>query len=185
MVTKMKKSIALSLSIILILVAFSLAFVTAATFTVPAGNTQQVQVNLTEGDSVSGTISVSGGSGNDIDFKAIDPNGNTLKQQDRTTSSSFSFTAATSGTYILSFDNSFSILTSKSVSLSYSIKSPTPTPSPSPSPTAAPFLGGGSATDNTILIGGIIAIIVIILVIAIFVSRKKSNNIQRPLPPPP
>ncbi|KPV64702.1 MAG: emp24/gp25L/p24 family/GOLD [Candidatus Bathyarchaeota archaeon BA2] len=67
-----------------------------------------------------GSITVSGG-GNDIDFYITDPNGNTILRYDRATQTSFSFTASTTGTYTMHFDNSFSIISSKSVTLSYSI----------------------------------------------------------------
>ncbi len=72
---------------------------------------------LNKGDKVSGSITVSGGTGNDIDFYVTDPNGNAILRYDRVTQTSFSFTASTTGTYTMHFDNSFSIFSSKSVTL--------------------------------------------------------------------
>jgi hypothetical protein len=136
-----------------------------------------LSIHLFKGDSVSGTISVSGGSGNDINFRATDPNGNDLAYQDRTTYTSFSFTASISGTYTLTFDNSFSLLSSKSVSLSYSVQSPTP----------EPLLGGDSPAGglNILLIAGlaVVAFIVVILVIVIVLARKHAINMRTPSPP--
>lgn len=69
----------------------------------------------------SGSISVSGGSGNDINLYVTNPNGNTILSYDRATQTSFSFTASTTGSYTMHFDNSFSWFSSKSVTLNYTI----------------------------------------------------------------
>lgn len=91
------------------------------TFTVPPGRDITRSLQLNNEDKVSGSISVVGGAGNDVNFFVTDPNGNTILRCDRATQTSFSFTASISGTYILHFDNSFSIISSKSVTLSYRI----------------------------------------------------------------
>ena len=91
------------------------------TFTVPPLQEVVRTVGLSEGDKVSGSITVSGGSGNDIDFYVTDSNGNTILRYDRATQTSFSFAASTTGTYTMHFDNSFSIFSSKSVTLDHTI----------------------------------------------------------------
>ncbi len=92
------------------------------TFTVPPSWQTTRAVSLKEGDSVTGSITVSGGSGNDINLYVTDPNGNTILRYNRATRTSFSFSASMTGTYKMHFDNSFSIISSKSVTLDYSVK---------------------------------------------------------------
>lgn len=94
------------------------------TFTVPPGQEVVRTVGLSKGDKVSGSITVSGGTGYDIDFYVSDPNENTILWYDRATQTSFSFTASTTGTHTMHFDNSpraYSVFSSKSVTLSYTI----------------------------------------------------------------
>ncbi len=158
----MKKILALVLSITILCLTFSVVSANSQTFTVPAGSSEQVSLNLNGGDSVTGTISVSGGSGNDVNFKITDSNGNIISSQDRITSTSFSFTASTSGTYKLSFDNSFSVFSSKSVSLDYSVQSP--------------LLGGGSSGGfvSLLLIVALVAIVIAVVVVVIVVVVRKT-----------
>lgn len=107
----------------LILLSFCLVvgIARAETFTVPPLQEVTRSIGLNDGDKVSGSISVVGGSGNDINFYVTDPNGNTITRYDRVTQTSFSFSASMTGTYVMHFDNSFSILSSKSVTLDYSV----------------------------------------------------------------
>lgn len=93
----------------------------AETFTVPALHEATRSIGLSDGDKVSGDISVVGGSGNDINFYVTDPNGNTITRHDRVTETSFSFSASMTGTYVMHFDNSFSLFSSKSVTLDYTV----------------------------------------------------------------
>ena len=116
----MKKKVFVPLIFVILLVAIiGYAKAGTETFTVPAWQEVVRTVGLSEGDKVSGSITVSGGGGNDIDFYVTDPNGHTILRYDRATQTSFSFTASTVGTYTMHFDNSFSILSSKSVTLNY------------------------------------------------------------------
>jgi hypothetical protein len=75
---------------------------------------------LSQGDRIEGYFTVLGG-GNDINFNIKDPYASTILDAGRVTGRrDFAFTAEYSGAYTLTFDNSFSILTSKNVFLSYS-----------------------------------------------------------------
>lgn len=107
----------------LILLSFCLVvgIARAETFTVPPLHEHTTSIGLSDGDKVSGSISVVGGSGNDINFYVTDPNGNTIRRYDRVTQTSFSFSASMTGTYVMHFDNSFSLLSSKSVTLDYTV----------------------------------------------------------------
>jgi hypothetical protein len=94
------------------------------TFTVPPGQEVVRTVGLSKGDKVSGSITVSGGTGYDIDFYVSDPNENTILRYDGAKQTSFSFTASTTGTYTMHFDNSpraYSVFSSKSVTLDNTI----------------------------------------------------------------
>jgi hypothetical protein len=110
-----------SIFVILLIAMVSCAKAGTETFTVPAWQEVVRTAGLSEGDKVSGSITVSGGGGNDINFYVTDPNGNTILRYDRATQTSFSFTATTTGTYTMHFDNSFSIFSSKSVTLDYTV----------------------------------------------------------------
>ena len=96
----------------------------AETFTVSPFQEVTRSLGLNARDKVTGIISVRGGGGNDVDFYVTDPNGNTILRRNRVTHTSFSFTASTTGTYTLHFDNSFSWFSSKTVTLNYSIGKP-------------------------------------------------------------
>ena len=90
----------------------------------PAGSQCTLTFNLNNGDSVSGSVSVAGGSGNDINFYITNPSGAQIYNAGRITGgTSFSFTADSSGAYILHFDNSFSLFSDKQVTVSYDVSS--------------------------------------------------------------
>lgn len=124
----MKTKVFVSLIVGILFVAmigYAKAVAVTETFTVPPFQAVVRTLGLSEGDKVSGFVAVSGGIDDDIDLCVTDPNGNTILRFDRATHKSFSFTASTTGTYTLHFDNSFSIISSKSVTLSYTISKPT------------------------------------------------------------
>jgi hypothetical protein len=88
----------------------------------PSGSSCTLTFNLNNGDKVSGSVSVTGGGGNDINFFVTNPSGAQIYNAGRVTGgTSFTFTADSSGAYILHFDNSFSLLSSKQVTVSYDI----------------------------------------------------------------
>jgi hypothetical protein len=108
-------------SIIVIIVLFSfvaLAACTSQTFTVPGLQTTTTTLNLNKGNVVSGNVNVSGGVGNDINFYISDPNGNNVVNLSHVTQSSYSFTAQSTGTYTVHFDNTIGLL-QKSVTFTY------------------------------------------------------------------
>jgi hypothetical protein len=143
------------------------------TFTVPPLSFSTRGIGLHSGDAVVGSIDVIGGSGNDINFYVTDPNGNTVLNYYRTSHSSFSFSASITGTYFLRFDNSFSLISSKSVSLDYTVK-------------ASIF---GIPQDTFYIIVIILAIAVVtIVVVAVALTKRKpklttTGKTQVPKPP--
>lgn len=152
----MRKYIPLAILSIVILCSLVVSVYGQQTFTVPALSKTTQTLNLSAGDSVSGSLSVLGGSGNDINFQVTDPMGNTLVSYDRVTSTSFSFSASMTGTYTMTFDNSFSLISSKSVTLNYSVQ---------------PAIAGVPQNTFLLLIGAIAVILIIIVVIVVAVSR--------------
>ena len=87
---------------------------------------KSVNLNLNRGDSVSGTLSVTGGTGTGVDFMVSDPNGKDLLSYNYTSYTSFLFSASITGTYDLIFNNSFcSCEGGKNVTLNYSVNDKT------------------------------------------------------------
>lgn len=103
------------------------------TVNVSAGEIRTMTLNLRDGATVSGSFSVTGGSGDDIDFWVTDPSGNHIISERRITrGDDFSFRASDNGAYTIHFDNSFSLLSTKQVRLSYDVQNP-----------IIPAIGGG------------------------------------------
>lgn len=144
------------LPLILLSLSLIIGIAKAETFTVPPLQEVTRSVGLSDGDRVSGSISVVGGSGNDVNFYVRDPNGNTVLSYDRVTQTGFSFSASITGTYVMHFDNSFSLLSSKSVTLDYTV--------------TKSILG---ISQEYFLALVVIVIVVIIVVIAIVLVRRK------------
>ena len=79
---------------------------------------------LSEGVRFQGSFSISGGSGNDIDFYVTDPKGSRIVNLGRVSQGAeFEFTTQDFGTHTLYFDNSFSWFNSKVATLSYEVES--------------------------------------------------------------
>jgi len=129
------------------------------TFTVPPLNEVVRTIELNEGEKVSGSISVTGGSGNDIDFYVTDHSGNTILTYTRATQTSFSFTSSTTGTYTLHFSNTFSIISSKSVTLDYSVSR----------------LIFGLPQETFYFLVIVIASVIVIIALIVALSRRKTT----------
>ena len=80
--------------------------------------------DLDKGDKFSGTLAISGGANNDINFWITDPQGDPILRLDGISGGGFEFTAQESGAYTFHFDNTFSLTSSKTVNLSYDISRP-------------------------------------------------------------
>jgi hypothetical protein len=77
----------------------------------------------------------SGGSPSDIIFRIVAPDGREVYPRGRIEGVfEWSFTATQSGRYILEFDNTYSILSPKTIDLAISIEPPVPAVLPGPSP---------------------------------------------------
>jgi hypothetical protein len=145
----------------LFLLAFSFVVAivwTPETFTVPPGRKIVRTVDLNDGDRVSGSLSVVGGSGNDINFHVTDPDGNRILRHDRVTQTDFSFSASMTGTYRMHFDNSFSIFSSKSVTLEYTVMQ---------------SLAGIPIFLLVVLVLVVIVVVAVVVVAVIVLTRRK------------
>ena len=140
------------------------------TTSVPAGYVSTLTLNLQKGQTLSGSLSISGGSGNDVDFHVTNPQGSTIIDRGRVSGgTSFSFTADSDGAYTLHFDNSFSLFSSKEVRTTYDVSSP-----------YVPNIGG---TDLSVilLIVGIISVALIVIVAMVLVLRSKGSVTHKPV----
>ena len=153
-------SIVLILCLVLSLLIIPSVYAGSETFTVPQSIEVVRTVGLAEGEKVFGSITVTGGSGNDIDFYVTDPNGNTILRYDRATQTSFSFTASTTGIFTMHFNNWFSVFSSKSVRLDYSIS----------------HLIFGIPQEDFYLIVVVIAAVIIIIAVFVALSRRKTTS---------
>ena len=166
----MNKHVA-GLVVFLMLMSCLIASVHAAqTFTVPPLSRQTIKVNLNQGDSIAGAFSVSGGTGTGVDFTVIDPSGKQLLNYNWTSGASFSFSASSTGMYLLNFDNSFcSCYGGKNVTLSYSIDDKTVQQSIQDSPYK------GFPTTPTALVLSV-AIVISILAVAILRGHRRQKS---------
>ena len=136
-----------------------------------AGGQCTLTLNLNNGDQVSGSVSISGGSGNDVNFYVTDPSGAQIYSAGRVSGgTSFSFTAAAAGGYIIHFDNGFSIFSDKQVTISYDISS-----------TLIP--GASSGTSYVIVI--VIVVLVVIIILLLRRRQDKEKHLVQPQQSPP
>jgi ribosomal protein L40E len=133
-------------------------------FTVGPLQRYSLIMNLDAGDRVWGSVSVSGGSGNDIDFRVTDPVGAVIRNYGRVRyGASFDFTASREGAYTLIFDNTFSIFSSKQISVTYNVEAPF----------IPPITGAGGSSTWLVLI---LALVIIIVAVAAVESGKERRK---------
>ena len=89
------------------------------TFKVPAGQTYEVAIDVTAGAEITYRFTAN----LDVNFRIIDPYDNLLRQASRVESANGGIVARDEGRHRFIFDNTFSIVTSKTVDLNYQVKS--------------------------------------------------------------
>jgi hypothetical protein len=170
-----EKKAVLSLGAIMILlsvVVFSVKASSVETIQVGALSEQMLIFNLKSGQKFTGSLAISGGSGNDIDFWITDPQGTTILNLGRVSQGkSFDFTAQASGAYTFHFSNDFSLLSSKTVNLTYDI--------------GLPSIFGIDFGLFLIIVGIIVVLLLLVLGLAIMRYRKKNLSKTNQPPPPP
>ncbi|MBI4330611.1 MAG: emp24/gp25L/p24 family protein [Chloroflexi bacterium] len=93
-----------------------------AALTVSPSNNSTYSVAVNSGDRLTGTFTISGGSGNDINFLVKDPTGNTVLSGGRVSKNwQFDFVCLSTGSYQLVFDNSFSNVSNKAINLNLKV----------------------------------------------------------------
>ena len=155
------------------ILAFSLsndAFGENQRLTVSAGDSETLTFYLNSGDKIRYSISVAGGSNDDVDIIIKNPNGGIINQGRIYENYNNQFTATSSGSYSFEFDNDFSFVSKKGISFDYNI-------------IKKPVFSGSSATSAGSVMGAeiiwfILMILIIIIPIAIWKKRKKNKAIK-------
>ena len=121
-----KLLLSLLIAILLSAVAFSSAKASEVkTIQVGPGYDQMITLNVSAWQKFTGSLAISGGSGNDIDFWVADPQGTIILDLERVSQGkSFEFNTQVSGDYTFHFSNTFSLISSKIVSLTYDVSIP-------------------------------------------------------------
>ena len=139
-------------------------------FTVKAGQTRVLSYWMNEDDTISFTVNVSGGSGDDINLIMRSPSNNDLLSGLIQREYSADFVALETGNYKFEFDNSFSVFSSKNVNFNYRIDE------------ASHSSSGGSDWSGIlaalVIIGVIIGIVVWISLLIKTRKRNKSKNYE-------
>ena len=143
------------------------AFGESQSFQVRPGETKYLVIYLDQGDTIQFSVSVVGGSGDDIDLTIENPNFETVSKARISGSYNYGFTSDLSGNYKFSFGNTFSIISSKEVEFSYDV--------------TKPAQGGSYSTSSTIV--GLVVFIAIIVVpivvgISLYKKRKKKESLK-------
>lgn len=96
----------------------SIPITRSQTFTVAPNQIQSVFIPVNAGDRLTGSFSIQGGSGNDINFSVKDPLAHVILNQGRVSQNwQFDFVCSSTGSYEICFDNSFSTFSNKVVDL--------------------------------------------------------------------
>lgn len=91
-------------------------------FTVAPNQAKTIFVSVNVGDRLTGSFTIEGGSGNDVNFSIKDPSGNTVSSGGRVSGSwQFDFVCASTGSYQILFDNGFSFFSNKAINLTTTI----------------------------------------------------------------
>jgi hypothetical protein len=159
-------------AILLSVIAFSLVKASSVeTVQVGALSEQMLIFNLKTGQKFTGSLAISGGSGNDIDFWITDPLGTSILNLGRVSQGrSFDFTAQASGAYTFHFSNGFSWLSSKTVNLTYDVGLP------------SIF---GIDLGLLLIIIGVVVVFLLLLVVGLAVMRYRKKNLSKTNQPPP
>lgn len=152
----MKKYILFFLLIILLLSIETISAEDIEIISVTAGGKSTFIIDLEDGQKFWSTISINGGSENDIDFFVQNPKGITIIDLGRISQGdSFEFTAEENGSYVLNFENDFSTISSKVITLTFKTS-------------LIPIAG-----IDPILLLAIIVVVIILLILVIVYERSR------------
>lgn len=148
---------------------FSAEVTKVETVTVNALTTMTLAFELDDEYKFSGSLSIAGGSNNDVDFWVTDPGGVKILDLGRVSQErGFEFEARANGTYVLHFSNTFSLLASKNVTLTYDVEKPR--------------LG---MEPFVLAWGALIAVCIVVVIAAVVLSMRKPKQEDTKSPEPP
>ena len=148
---------------------FSAEATRVETVTVNALTTMTLAFELDDEYKFSGSLSIVGGSNNDVDFWVTDPGGVKILDLGRVSQErGFEFEARANGTYVLHFSNTFSLLAAKNVTLTYDVEKPT--------------LG---MEPFVLAWGALIAVCIAAVIAAVVLSMRKPKQEDTKSPEPP
>ncbi len=144
-------------------------------FNIPVNTKQTENMNLSQGDSVNGTVCVTGSSGVGIDFSVTAPDGKELVSENFTCFVNFTFTASKNGIYVMTFDNSFcSCEGGKNVTLDYTVNKG-----------LVQINTQAGPNEEVLIITAIIATAITIATSAVvFTMRRRKTNTNNPMTNP-
>jgi hypothetical protein len=172
MKNKLMFSVGMTAILFLVAASFSANASQVESVQVSPGYQQMVSFNLSVGQKFTGSLAITGGSGNDINFWVTDPQGSTILNLGRVSlGRTFGFTAESSGAYTLHFDNSFSLISSKAVTLTYDLSLPT--------------VLGLDFGVLLIIITVVVILLVVIAVLGVALSHRKRISKTYQSPPQP
>lgn len=91
-------------------------------FIIAPNQAKTISVAVNVGDRLTGSFTIEGGSGNDVNFSMKDPQGNVVLNGGRVSNTwQFDFVCGSTGSYQIVFDNRFSIISKKAVTLTTTI----------------------------------------------------------------
>lgn len=162
MVASVKARIALGFLAALFILVSPVYAAQVQNCTADAGNQCILVFNLNNGDQVSGSVSVTGGSGNDVNFWITSPTGATVYNSQRVSGgTTFTLSANEAGAYTLHFDNSFSLFSSKQVTVSYDV--------------STTLIPGSSPVTSYVVVA-----VVVVLLVALYLALRKRGKKQAP-----
>ncbi len=156
----MNKKIGIVFLCVLLLSISAVGAAEVETITVdPLGGEEILTFNLNNGQKFSGSLSISGGIGDDINFWVQSPNGTQILNLGSVSEGTeFEFTSEQDGAYTLHFKNS-ALLSSKTVNLTYEIQT----------------LSIAGLDGTQILIAAFLVIVVIVVGIVVIFKKGKAK----------
>jgi hypothetical protein len=132
-------------------------------YSVPPLSSLSFTVQLRNQEPCYGAVYIYGGSGNDVNFKIVNPDGNVVRDFGRISNETFfKFYADKTGNFTFILDNGFSVFSSKEVALT---KNP-----------FSVFEYAGLAINLWVIIPLIVLLAVLVTVFVVWLRKRRKNN---------
>jgi hypothetical protein len=164
---------ALAAIVFLVIVpSFTYTAQTSVTLNVDVLSSRVLIFNLNENVTFSGSFSVKGGIGNDVDFYVTNPYGSRIVDLGRVSQQTkFEFITQDRGAYTLRFDNSFSWLNPKIITLTYDIEGQTP-----PTPINPQNVQLSIVAEALIMLTLILIAVIFVLLLRFLIRKSKREK---------